>query len=117
MSTAPRRMCMCAALGITAAYCQGQPPYARVLAANEQGRELIKLISKRSSIPLITKPAAVRELSRECRDVFSLGASAHDFFVLGYTEQRSVSSATSGYFMVKTASVYGKPKKHIEITA
>ncbi len=38
-------------------------------------------------------------------------------FVLGYTEQRSVSISTGGYFIVKTASVYGKPKKRIEITA
>ncbi len=37
-------------------------------------------------------------------------------FVFGYTEQRSVSISTGGYFMVKTASVYGNPKKPVEIT-
>jgi predicted nucleotidyltransferase len=79
-----RRMCMCAALGINAHMARGIPPYARVLAANERGRLALKRINERSLIPVITKPASVKELSRECQAAFSLGSLAHDFFVLGY---------------------------------
>ena len=80
-----RRMCMCASLGIKKEQSEGLPPYARVLAANETGRSILKIISEKSSIPLITKPAAVKELSLECRRLFELESAAHDLFVLGYS--------------------------------
>lgn len=78
-----RRMCMCAALGIREEMNAGIPPYARVLAANERGCELIK--AAKGNIPIVTKPASVRALSAECTELFAVGASAHDFFVLGYS--------------------------------
>ena len=80
-----RRMCMCAALGIKKSHSEGLPPYARVLAANETGRLILKTISEKSSIPVITKPAAVKELSLECRRLFELESSAHDLYVMGYS--------------------------------
>ena len=79
-----RRMLMCAALGINAVSPDLLPPYARVLAGNEKGRAALRLISDKSSIPVITKPAAVKQLSQECRAIFELGSRAHDLFVLGY---------------------------------
>jgi hypothetical protein len=36
-------------------------------------------------------------------------------FVLGYTEQRSVSVATDGYFLVRTASVYGGRPENLHL--
>lgn len=85
-----RRMCMCAALGIKKEQSEGLPPYARVLAANETGKSILKTISEKSSIPVITKPAAVKELSVECRRLFEQTSAAHDLYVLGYaaTEER-----------------------------
>ncbi len=86
-----RRMCMCAALGLKAGQASGLPPYARVLAANETGRQALKLIKEKSQIPVITKPAEINGLSQECKTLFSLNSSAHDLYVLGYTakeEQR-----------------------------
>jgi len=80
-----RRMCMCASLGIKKEQSEGLPPYARVLAANEAGRNILKTISEKSSIPIITKPAAVKELSVECRRLFEQTSAAHDLFVLGYS--------------------------------
>ena len=80
-----RRMMMCAALGITSEMAEGIPPYARVLAANERGCALLKQMGEVSRIPVVTKPAAVKELSRECRELFELGSRAHDPYVLGYT--------------------------------
>ena len=79
-----RRMCLCAALGIKKGEAEGLPPYARVLAANETGKAVLKLINDKASIPVITKPASVKELSEECRSLFEQCSKAHDLYVLGY---------------------------------
>ena len=79
-----RRMCMCAALGVKRGQADGKPPYARILAANETGRLALNKISEKSTIPLITKPATVKELSEECRNLFALESAAHNLYVLGY---------------------------------
>ena len=79
-----RRMLFCAALGVTAETAQGLPPYARVLAANSCGCELLREAGRRTALPIVTKPAAVKELDRACYELFTLGARAHDLYVLGY---------------------------------
>lgn len=80
-----RRMTLCAALGIKAEDAQGIPPYARVLAASERGCALLREMSVKSKVPVITKPASVRELDENCRHIFDICSSAHDFYSLGYT--------------------------------
>ena len=80
-----RRMCMCAALGIQAGVSDGIPPYARVLAANARGREVLRIAQEKSKIPILTKPATVRELDDTCKKVFILNSDAHDLYVLGYS--------------------------------
>ena len=82
-----RRMCLCAALGVKRGQADGIPPYARILAANETGRAALNIMAEKSLIPLITKPAAVKELSEDCIKLFALESSAHDLYVLGYTAQ------------------------------
>ncbi|MGI5977120.1 MAG: nucleotidyltransferase family protein [Candidatus Limivicinus sp.] len=77
-----RRVCMCAALGLRNGMKTAEPPYARVLAANERGCSLLRDMCNKNSTPVITKAAAVNKLSEECRQVFACGASAHDFYVL-----------------------------------
>ena len=62
----------------------GLPPYARVLAATERGRSLLRAMDGVSEIPLITKPASVKTLDERARRVFALGADARDFYVLGH---------------------------------
>jgi len=79
-----RRMCICAALGIKSGMNDGVPPYARVLAATEKGFGILRNIKQCKTIPVITKPASVRQLSSNCIELFAGGASAHDMFVLGY---------------------------------
>lgn len=79
-----RRAVMCAALGVTSGLTAGLPPYARLLAATAKGRELLAEIKDTSSVPIITKPASVRDLNSECVRIFTLGAEAHDLFALGY---------------------------------
>ena len=78
-----RRMTMCAALGVTAGMDGGTPPYARVLAIGAQGRELLRAIDMRASVPVITKPAAGRSLPDPAGEIFALTADAHDLYVLG----------------------------------
>lgn len=79
-----RRMCLFAALGIQKGMAEELPPYARVLAFNEAGRRALREMSDKSSIPVITKPAHVKELDPASRAIFELTSSAHDFYVLGY---------------------------------
>ena len=79
-----RRACYCAALGVRIGMADGIPPYARLLAANARGREMLAELRESSEIPIVTKPAAVRELGERSETVFSLGAAAHDLYVLGY---------------------------------
>lgn len=82
-----RRMCLSACLGISAGMSEGLPPYARVLAANAKGRELLRGMSDKAAVPIVTKPASVKTLSREAAELFALGAMAHDLYVLGYTAE------------------------------
>ena len=77
-------MLLAAALGLRAGMAKGVPPYARVLAASQRGTELLRCIGENSAVPVITKPAAARELPDEARAVFELGAAAEDLYVLGY---------------------------------
>lgn len=79
-----RRACYCAALGVKDGMADGTPPYARLLAASARGRDMLGEMKKTASVPIVTKPAAVRELGESCEAIFSLGAAAHDLFVLGY---------------------------------
>ena len=79
-----RRMTMCAALGIKAEVAQGIPPYARVLAATQRGCALLREMSTKSSVPVITKPASVKELDDRCRHIFNVCSAAHDLYSLGY---------------------------------
>lgn len=79
-----RRMTMCAALGITAQDAQGIPPYARVLAATQRGCALLREMSTKSTVPVITKPASVKELDEHCQHIFNVCSNAHDLYSLGY---------------------------------
>ncbi len=78
-----RRSVMCAALGVERDMADGTPPYARLLAATALGRELLGEIKKTSAVPIVTKPASVRDLDARSAQIFSLGAAAHDLYVLG----------------------------------
>lgn len=79
-----RRMTLCAALGVTKGMADGIPPYARVLAADDRGREVLRLAASTSDISLITKPADAHRLDARGESIFTLGADAHDLYVLGY---------------------------------
>ena len=77
-----RRMIFCAYLGITKEESTTPPPYARVLAFSDKGREVLKLARKRATLPLITKPAHAFDLGGEARKIFERGALARDLYNL-----------------------------------
>lgn len=79
-----RRMCMAAALGINDGQTRGEPPYIRVLAANEKGRAYLRQSGGKTTIPVVTKPAAVKHLGERAESLFAVGASAHDLYVLSF---------------------------------
>ena len=79
-----RRMCMAAALGINAELAAGEPPYIRVLAADEKGRAYLRQAAAKTTIPVVTKPAAVKELGDRAQAMFAVGASAHDLYTLSF---------------------------------
>ncbi|MBR5343117.1 MAG: nucleotidyltransferase family protein [Oscillospiraceae bacterium] len=81
-----RRMLCCAALGVEEGMAAGKPPYARVLAASARGCAHLRSL-RGSALPIIMKPAALREIGGEALRCFELGAAAHDLFVLGYPNE------------------------------
>ena len=81
-----RRMVLWAYLGLTPADFPAEVPYLRVLAANAAGRELLARMRKRAVVPVLTKPADVRRLGTEARELFELEARAADLYALAYPD-------------------------------
>ena len=88
-----RRMVLWAYLGLTPATFPAEVPYLRVLAANATGRELLARMRKTASVPVLTKPADVRRLGAEARELFALEARAADLYALAYPD---LSAAVGG---------------------
>ena len=86
-----RRMVFCAYLGITAEEARIPPPYARVLAFNDKGREVLRLARKQASLPLITKPAHAFDLGGGARRIFEREALACDLYHLALPAWRDFS--------------------------
>lgn len=79
-----RRMLTCAVLGVQSDTAGDTPPYARVLAANETGRALLREMDGKAAVPVITKPAAANDIGGDVQKIFTLTANARDFYALGY---------------------------------
>lgn len=82
-----RRVVLCAALEVKAGMNDGQVPYARVLAANERGCDILRQLSGKSELPIITKAAHIKTLSPKAAQLFVIGAKAHDLFSLCYSSK------------------------------
>ena len=77
-----RRLVLWAWLGLTAADLPAHPPYLRVLGANGTGQSLLRTMKKRASLPILTKPAHVRNLGETCRRLFALECRCTDLYGL-----------------------------------
>ena len=87
--SAIRRAVMCAALGIENGLNSGRPPFIRVLAFNDKGREYLSSVKGKSSIPIITQPKEISALDENAQKVFALGAAAKDLYELGLSSKSS----------------------------
>ena len=71
-----RRCVWQAFLGITKEDQQRPPEYLRVLAVGKNGRNILRAMEGRASVPVITKPAVLHSLSSEAEACASLEARA-----------------------------------------
>lgn len=60
----------------------GGPAYLRVLGMNSRGKQLLRAMKDRAVLPILTKPAHIRELGEEAQDLFALECRGTDLFGL-----------------------------------
>lgn len=77
-----RRIVLQSFLGIEAKDCDGAPPYIRVLAVSNKGKELLRLARKTATLPIIMKAADVAKLDERAKHIFALECCAADIFAL-----------------------------------
>lgn len=75
-----RRILLWAFLGLTAEDRPENPPYLRVLGMNHTGRFLLRSMSEQAAVPILTKPAHVRNLSVEAQMLFDAESRATDLY-------------------------------------
>lgn len=76
-----RRILLSALLGITAEDSRGLPPYIRVLAMNQRGKEILAAsaaVRGEDGLPVITRYAQTAQLDERGRRIFELGSTAAD---------------------------------------
>jgi predicted nucleotidyltransferase len=77
-----RRMLYGAALGLCAEDTKTAPPYARVLASSERGRNHLASLRGKTSLPVINKSGEIKRAGLKAQKVFKLGAEAHELYRL-----------------------------------
>lgn len=77
-----RRILLWAFLGITEADRPNKPPYLRVLGMNKTGQSLLSQMKEKSTVPVLTKAAHVRNLSPAAQHLFDLESRATDYYGL-----------------------------------
>lgn len=78
--TRVRRLIWSAFLGIPAGYAAKRPPYLRVLAANERGKEILS--AAQPTVPLLYRAAQVPKLDEECQALWALENRVTDLYGL-----------------------------------
>lgn len=89
-----RRAMMCAMAGIRREALRLAPPYARVLAFNDRGCELMGLAQKRSRIPIHSSLAKLREINPACRAFVAMEERVSNVYGLA---QREITSSTEDF--------------------
>lgn len=90
-----RRIILKSYLGITSRYTR-DVPYIRILGFNDRGREILNKMTKKASLPVISRYADIKNLTPFGKELFELECRCTDLYNLGYknplpcgTEQRS----------------------------
>ena len=79
-----RRMLLHSYLMVQQAGAEEKPPYLRVLGADGRGRELLRRMAKAASLPVVTRPAAARNLGPDARVLFEQEVRCTDLYTLAY---------------------------------
>ena len=79
-----RRIVMCAWLGIDAAASAELPEYLHVLGCNERGRAVLARLREAAALPVLIKPADVRELSPAAQTQFEREVRTTELYSLAY---------------------------------
>ena len=74
------RICANSLLGIEDFHTELEPQYARILAFNTKGQELLAEIKKSTQIPIITKVADAKPISEEYKIMFEKDLLATDIY-------------------------------------
>lgn len=77
-----RRILLFAYLDITKEILETPVPYIRVLGFNEKGASLLKLCKENSKLPIITRPADLKNLSENAKRIYELECKARDLYSL-----------------------------------
>lgn len=77
-----RRILLWAYLGLTVSDRYEQPEYLRALGMNQTGRSLLRQINCHGTVPVLTKPAHVHNMSQAAQRQFELESRASDFYGL-----------------------------------
>ena len=83
-----RRMVLSMYLGVKPEDRRSQLPYIRVLAMNDKGKYLLREMREKAALPMLIKPADVRELSPEAQRLMEMEARATDLYALAYPDLR-----------------------------
>ncbi len=96
-----RRMLMCGFLGIERSHSESPPPYARVLAFSDAGRQVLHRARKTASLPIITKPAHIEKLEQRARDIFERECTASLLYHTALGNQNFVGEHVQNPIFVK----------------
>ena len=77
-----RRILLFAYLDITKEVFEIPVPYIRVLGFNEKGASLLKQCKEKSTLPIITRPADLKNLSDDAKRIYELECKARDLYSL-----------------------------------
>jgi predicted nucleotidyltransferase len=77
-----RRIVLSAFLGLDASMGDGVPPYLRVLAINEKGREILRQAKEKAKIPIITNSSDILFLDSSAKNMLELECRATDLYAL-----------------------------------
>ncbi|MBQ8637312.1 MAG: nucleotidyltransferase family protein [Clostridia bacterium] len=103
-----RRAIMSALLDIDGALVNSKPQYIRVLAFNDKGREILKMIQSKTKLPIITKAADFKEKS----PMFDAEVRATELSSICRGVKRGLDFTTSPiYVRPEDYEIKPKPKK------
>lgn len=81
-----RRIILSLFLGVRATDSLGTPPYIRILACNEKGKEILN--SARPELPVVGRTSQLKELDGRAGEIFSLECKADDVYALSFAPAR-----------------------------